>query len=232
MTIADVTDARIAERLKDDLLIEKAVLLQELQHRIANSLQIIASVLMLSARRVSSDETRGHLYDAHNRVMSVATLQRRLSVSSADRVDLRAYFDDLCESIAASMIADPVQLALTVRTDDSVAAMEVSVSLGLIVTELVINALKHAFPGGRHGTIKVDYRSDLSGWTLMVRDDGVGIAPLPDSPRGGLGTSIVMALARQLDAQVEIADAGPGTQVRIIHFPPTAESQTGRPAAV
>ncbi|MEI9891377.1 MAG: PAS domain-containing protein [Caulobacteraceae bacterium] len=64
LAVSDVTDARLAERLKDDLLREKAILFQELQHRVANSLQIIASVLMQSARRVSSTETRGHLYDA------------------------------------------------------------------------------------------------------------------------------------------------------------------------
>ena len=75
----DVTDARIAEKLKDDLLKEKAVLLQELQHRVANSLQIIASVLMQSARRVQSDEARTHLQQAHQRVMSVASLQHHLA---------------------------------------------------------------------------------------------------------------------------------------------------------
>src|ERR1700677_4284409 len=92
LSVLDVTDARIAEKLKDDLLRDKAVLLQELQHRVANSLQIIASVLMLSAKRVNSDETRRHLYDAHNRVMSVAALQKRLSLATAGSVELGSYF--------------------------------------------------------------------------------------------------------------------------------------------
>ena len=74
MSVSDVTDARIAEKLKDDLLREKAILLQELQHRVANSLQIIASVLMQSARQVRSERARGHLRDARNRVMSIATM--------------------------------------------------------------------------------------------------------------------------------------------------------------
>ena len=72
LAVADVTAARAADKLKDDLLREKAILLQEVQHRVANSLQIIASVLLQSARKVQSEETRGHLKDAHNRVMSVA----------------------------------------------------------------------------------------------------------------------------------------------------------------
>jgi two-component sensor histidine kinase len=232
LTIADVTDARLAEKLKDDLLREKAILLQELQHRVANSLQIIASVLMLSARRVNSDETRRHLYDAHNRVMSVATLQKRLSVSTVGSVLLGSYFTDLCESIAASMIADPEQLVLTVQCDESVAEAEVSVSLGLIVTELVINALKHAFPGGRRGTISVDYRSDPSGWTLKVQDDGVGMPSHDAHSKRGLGSSIVTALARQLNAQVEIADGQPGTQVRIIHAEVSAGTESELVAAI
>jgi len=99
LAVSDVTDARLAERLKDDLLREKAILFQELQHRVANSLQIIASVLMQTARRSPSMETKGHLQDAHNRVMSVATLQRQLAASSLGDVELGGYFTDLCESI-------------------------------------------------------------------------------------------------------------------------------------
>src|SRR3546814_2575945 len=87
LSISDVTDARSSEKLKDDLLREKAILLQELQHRVANSLQIIASVLMQSARRVQSEEVRGHLHDAHSRVMSIASLQQQLAASSLGDVE-------------------------------------------------------------------------------------------------------------------------------------------------
>src|SRR5688500_6167591 len=79
LAATDVTATRLAEKQKDDLVREKHVLLQELQHRVANSLQIIASVLMQSARRVQSDETRLHLHDAHSRVMSIAMLQKQLA---------------------------------------------------------------------------------------------------------------------------------------------------------
>jgi two-component sensor histidine kinase len=224
LTVADVTDARLGEKLrlemvreKDDLLRDKAMLLQELQHRIANSLQIIASVLLQSARRVQSDETRSHLHDAHQRVMSVAALQRQLAVSRLDDVRLRPYFVELCQSIGASMIRDHDHLKLEADADDSVARADISVSLGLIVTELVINALKHAFPNDRDGKITVDYRSSGSDWTLSVNDNGIGMPKETQSAKAGLGTSIIKALAVQLRARVDIRAAHPGTSISIIH---------------
>lgn len=217
LTIIDVTEARLALRAKDDLLREKAVLLQELQHRVANSLQIVASVLLLSARRVQSAETRIHLRDAHQRVMSVAAVQRQLAVSSVSDVRLANYMTDLCASLGASMIRDHDEVSIVVKVDDSMATADVSVSLGLIVTELVINALKHAFPSHRHGVIKVGYEALGEAWALTVGDDGVGMPVGDQVPTPGLGTSIIEALAKQLKAKVAISDLNPGTQVSIIH---------------
>jgi len=217
MSVADITDARIAEKLKDDLLREKAILLQELQHRVANSLQIIASVLMQGARKVRSQQARGHLRDARNRVMSIATMQRQLAASRLGDVVLRDYFNDLCASIGASMISDHDQLSLKVTVDETVTKADVSVSLGLIVTELVINTLKHAFPRHRKGKICVDYRSDGTAWTLSVRDTGVGMPKNPADSKPGLGTGIVEALAKQLGAEVIVAASKPGTLVSIVH---------------
>jgi two-component system, sensor histidine kinase PdtaS len=217
LAVSDVTDARLAERLKDDLLREKAILYQELQHRVANSLQIIASVLMQSARRVPSARTRSHLYDAHSRVMSVAALQQQLAASSVGEVQLRAYFTELCQSIGASMIHDHDKLRLKVEADESVALADVSVSLGLIVTELVINALKHAFPGDRGGDIVVSYLSKAADWTLSVRDNGVGMPKDRAVAKPGLGTSIVESLAKQLHATVDLVDARPGVRISIAH---------------
>jgi len=219
LTVTDVTAARLADRLKDDLLREKHILMQELQHRVANSLQIIASVLLQSARKVNSAETRSHLHDAHNRVMSIATLQKQLATTQEGEVALRGYFTELCESISASMISDPGFLSLTATVDDSKVDARVSVSLGLIVTELVINSLKHAFPGSRRaGKIGVDFRSSGSGWTLRVDDDGVGFPMDAQVARPGLGTGIVKALAMQLDADVKIAAGHPGTTVSVVHI--------------
>jgi two-component sensor histidine kinase len=220
LSVNDLTQTRLSEALSDARLRDKTIQLQELQHRIANSLQIIASVLMLNARKEHSDDTRRQLYDAHSRVMSVAALQRQLAASGLAEVELRAYLVDLCQSIAASMIDDPARLSLTVSADDSIATADISMALGLIVTELVINALKHAFPDGRRGAISVDFRSSLSGWTLSVQDDGIGSVEDPAvarAPETGLGANIVQALARQIKARVELTNPRVGTLVSVIH---------------
>jgi two-component sensor histidine kinase len=217
MAVSDVTDARADQKEKDEALRQNLVLLQEVRHRVANSLQIIASVLLQNAKQTSSDETRGHLKDAHNRVMSVAELERQLSGSGAGQVDLGVYFTKLCASIEASMISDHTQISLSVTGSGGLVPSRVSVSLGLIVTELVINALKHAFPQSRHGRIVVDYSVHGPNWTLSVADDGVGMPTDPGHIRIGLGTSIVQALARQLLATVEIAPGHPGARIAITH---------------
>lgn len=217
LAVTDVTDARAEARLKDDLVHDKAILLQEVQHRVANSLQIIASVLMQSARRVQSEEARGHLHNAHHRVMSIAALQKQLSTSLGGSVELRAYFTQLSQSLGASMIADPDRLSIQVTVDDSTVEADVSVSLGLIVTELVINALKHAFPDERTGTIVIDYRSPGTDWTLSITDNGIGMPVGSDAPKAGLGTGIVEALAKNLQGEIKLSDAGPGTIVTISH---------------
>jgi two-component sensor histidine kinase len=217
LAVADVTEARESEKLKDDLLREKAILLQELQHRVANSLQIVASVLMQSARKLPDQEARDHIYEAHQRVMSVAAVQKHLAATRLGDVQMRPYLTDLCRSIGASMIRDHDRLTLDVRVDDSVASAKASVSMGLIVTELVINALKHAFPEHRRGKILVGYSSHGEDWTLSVGDDGVGFPGEASKAVSGLGTSLVEALARQLDAHVHIKAGHPGTAVSVVH---------------
>ena len=219
LSIQDITEARAEALQKDDLIREKAVLVREIQHRVANSLQIIASVLMQGVRKVGSDESGSHLRDAHQRILSVAAVQRQLAGSELGDVELRGYFTDLCRSIGDSMIRDRNRVHLAATIDDSVAPSGRSVSLGLIVTELVINALKHAFPEDHEGQITVDYRAHDEGWTLMVCDDGVGMPKDPEAAKPGLGTGIVEALAKQLGATVERADAKPGLRVSIVCAP-------------
>ena len=206
------------EREKDELLRQKDVLLEEMQHRVGNSLQIIASIILMKARTVQSEETRLHLQDAHSRVISMAAVQQHLHASATGGpVEMTPYLSKLCETLATSMIGDIRPVSLKVCGDGGSATSRQAECLGLIATELVMNALKHAFPNDKSdGQIAVGYDAAGMDWKLWVADNGIG---RPDGvfaqPKAGLGTSIVKALAHQLDAQVETLAGPKGTTVSI-----------------
>lgn len=229
LAIEDVTARRSSERVMTDLLEQKELLLEEMQHRIANSLQIIASILMLKARAVVSEETRNHLKDAHNRVLSVAIVQKHLVPSGrVELIEVTPYLRTLCASLAHSMVSESRPVVIeTTGTDGVTVTSTVAVSIGLVVTECVINSLKHAFAEGRtDGKIVVAYEVDADGWSLSIGDNGVGKARAPPSTnKSGLGTSIVLALAQQLNANVETTSDHLGTKVIVSHRSAVAASQ-------
>jgi len=191
-----------------------------MQHRVANSLQIIASIIMLKAKAVESEETRRHLQDAHQRVMSVATVQQQLHASAATgSIEMKPYLSKLCEALSNSMIGDSRPISLKVSGEGGVSTSRNAESLGLIVTELVINSLKHAFNNDtKDGQITVAYDVSGTDWKLSVVDNGIG---KPDGvfaqPKAGLGTGIVNALAKQLDAKVDTVSGPKGTTVSVTH---------------
>jgi len=214
----DISERHKLELDKDELLREKDLLLAEMNHRVNNSLQIVASILMMKARTVESPETRRHLREAHDRVMAVATIQQQLHPAPLGaRINISTYLTKLCESLAASMILDGQPISISVEASEGTATSAQVISMGLITTELVINSLKHAFPDGAKGKIVVRFESLPNAWRLSVSDDGVGITrPLTEAPAGiGLGTSIVEALARQLGARVMTSAGSPGTTISV-----------------
>jgi two-component sensor histidine kinase len=223
LTIEDVTERRAAEREMAELLRQKEMLLQEVHHRIANSLQIIGSILLLKARAVLSEETRMHLRDAHQRIMSVAAVQQQLLTSShGDPVYIGPYLSRLSQALAASMTDDGHPISLEVQAEGGgTASSAEAASMGLIVTELVINAFKHAFVGDEAaGLVVVAYEAAETSWRLAVSDNGIGTPEDQldsNKPRPGLGTIIVAGLAKQLDARVEVMRGRRGTTVSITH---------------
>jgi chemotaxis protein methyltransferase CheR len=180
----------------EDLLRQKQVLLQEMEHRVANSLQIIASILLMKARAVSSEETRSHLRDAHQRVMSVAAVQSHLHVSDGiDRIEVGSYLFKLCEQPGDLDDRRDQPIKIKVVADNGKLGSAQVVSIGLIVTELVINALKYAFPVDKpRCTVTVSYESVGTDWKLRPsRINGIGKAPAARRRfrRAALGTVIV-----------------------------------------
>ena len=218
--IEDVTEKRVLENEKDDLIRQKEMLLEELEHRVVNSLQIIASIIMLKARTVESEETRRHLEDAHNRVISIAAVQKHLHGSVANSfIEMGPYLATLCTALAQSMISENRPISIKFSGTGGNSTRRDAESIGLIVTELVINSLKHAFKETlKGGEIAVVYDVSGTDWRLAVSDNGSG---KPDGvfaqPKTGLGTGVVKALARQLDAQVVTLSGALGTKVSVTH---------------
>ncbi len=228
LAFTDITARRLIEREKAELLErtellvgQKQVLLQEMEHRVNNSLQIIASILLMKARGVISDETRLHLRDAHQRVMSVAAVQSHLHASEGiEAIPVGAYLTKLCASLSSSMIGEAEHVTLEVVADDGQLASAQAVSIGLIVTELVINALKYAFPmPPSDALVQVRYVSAGDDWTLTISDNGVGKSDEDGLPAvGGLGTAIIKALVKQLGAELETVSTPVGLSLSITHL--------------
>ncbi|MFD2646974.1 sensor histidine kinase [Devosia albogilva] len=227
-------EARVAERTAD---LEEArahaererqrveALLQETSHRIGNSLATVSSLLALQLMRTPSAEVRQALEAARSRVHAIASAHRRLRL--ADDLEtavasdfLGAVIDDIqTTSSAASSVEIEAQI------DPVVIGARDATTLGILAGELVVNALKHAFPAGRSGTIAVRFALDAAGVpTLVVADDGVGFAPKQDEQDSGLGSVIVRQLASQFGGRPKF-EASPGGGLTVtIALPELAKS--------
>lgn len=218
ISIFDITDQRRLEVDNEYLSQQKDILLKEMRHRIANSLQIIASILMIKAQTVTSEEAKAQLEDVHERIMSIATVQGHLDPGGLGKaINVPTYLSALCQSLAASMIGARRPLSIVVHADMGRVSSDEAIGLGLITTELVINALKHGFDYGQKGTVTVSYVVDGAHWTLSVQDNGKGIPREVLAHRTGLGAGIIDSLAKQLHATIETQSTPEGTKVSVIY---------------
>jgi chemotaxis protein methyltransferase CheR len=225
LAIKDITERRVAEQEKqrllehtEELLEQQRTLLREMRHRIANSLQIIASILLLKAGSVASEETKNELRAAHQRVMSVAVVQGHLSASDGiEQIEMGPYLTKLSAGLASSMVGPKQHIDIAVGVSAGALPTSHAVSIGLIVTELIINAIKYAFPEPHASArIRVTFEMAKSDWKLTVADNGAG-RNIKDElePSTGLGTALIGALAKQLKAQITETSAAEGLTVAV-----------------
>jgi chemotaxis protein methyltransferase CheR len=225
LAIKDITERRVAEQEKqrllehtEDLLEQQRTLLREMRHRIANSLQIIASILLLKAGSVSSEETKNELRAAHQRVMSVATVQSHLHASDGiEQIEMGPYLKKLGAGLASSMVGPKQRIDVVVAAGEGTLPTSHAVSIGLIVTELIMNAIKYAFPAARASArIRVTFEKARSDWKLSVSDNGVGRVRNEELKTStGLGTALIGALASQLSAQISESSSKKGLTVEV-----------------
>jgi chemotaxis protein methyltransferase CheR len=220
LAIEDITERRAIERALRELVQEKNALLQEIPHRVATSMQIVASVLHAGARTAGSEETPQNLEDAHSRVMALSALQRLLrDPDSGAKVMVAPYLSRLCEILAPVEVGGRRPVFVQVQAGHGTVSSGQAVSIGLAVTELVVNALEHAFPDAQDdGTVIVSYDQAGPDWTLTVSDNGIGRPEDQwDEWYPGLGTIILKALVNRLDARMEVEMDTHGTTVSVIH---------------
>jgi PAS domain S-box-containing protein len=220
--LRDVTEKREAARALVDSLREKELLLKEVHHRVKNNLQVICSLINLQIYEVDGESPTGRsLVDMEARVRSMS-LVHELLYQSGDFavVDFSSYVNQLCDHLIAAYLADPGRVALRLAIRDISLALDKAIPCGLLINELVVNALKHAFPNERSGSIEVAMRREPDGrMRLTVKDDGVG-APKPKPGSGArttLGMSLVNSLAAQLGGECETESVA-GMRISVI-FP-------------
>jgi two-component sensor histidine kinase len=225
--MADLISAREAE-LRESLA-QKEVLVREIHHRVKNNLQLVMSLLNLHARRIRDPRAEAAFAEARSRINALATLHRRLYESeSLQQVDLRWFLEDLCVELRRGGLAGNRHIELTVDAPEEVIGPEVAVPLGLLVTEAITNAYKHAFPGRDAGRIEVRItRESPTALTLLVSDNGSGFE-VGRQEAGGLGKSLIDAFVRQLHGELEVK-SDQGTQV-IVRFPSTFHPPQQKPA--
>jgi two-component sensor histidine kinase len=204
---------------------DKADLLREMSHRVLNNMQTVISLLHLQAR-VSDPNTRDNLLSAAERVGVMAKVQNRLVRSEGvTSTDAHEFITELCNDLRSALIGlRPIQL--TVYAESHQVPINQVVSVGLIINELVINALKYAFPDDRAGHVSVEFTRMDNEFRLCVSDDGVGVAPVREPSEAvhsstGLGQRIVKAFVTQLDGRLEVTHRSPGT-TSTVHFPAPA----------
>ena len=214
--MADTIQAREAE-LRESLA-QKEVLVREIHHRVKNNLQLVMSLLNLHARRIRDPRAEAAFAEARSRINALATLHRRLYESeNLQEVDLRWFLKDLCAELRRGGLPGTQDVDLTVTAPDEVIGPDIAVPLGLLVTEAITNAYKHAFSGVDQGVIEVIVRRDSDETlTLIVRDNGVGFdSTAAGEAASGLGRSLIDAFVRQLHGELRIgSDQGTEVEVR------------------
>lgn len=222
--IRDVSDRKLVEvRLRASLR-EKEVLLKEIHHRVKNNLQIVTSMLNLQMRQLTDPHAVELFKQTQSRVRSIALFHEKLyQFRDLARVDIAGYLDGLARSLLTAYGVLSEEVTVTVDAEDVPLGVDGAISSGLIVNELLSNAIKHAFPRGRSGKIVISLHRDQENVVLEVRDDGVGIPPEVDlSNARSLGLKLVSIFTEQLQGTLTL-DRTAGTRVSV-RFRPESRS--------
>lgn len=213
----DVTDRRRDAQALEAAQAQSELLRRELEHRIANNLTLLSSLLSLETR-TADPAAHPALEKARRQLELVASLHAHLRTTGreAGRVDLGAYLESVCEALAASYGVEARGVALLVEAETVSAPASMAINLGLVINELVTNAVKYAFAGRQRGAIRVRLDRTAQGIALTIADDGIGFDVAAAPQGGGSGRRLVEQLARGMDAALEVASSAAGTRWQLV----------------
>ncbi|WP_144096135.1 sensor histidine kinase [Croceicoccus sediminis] len=213
-----------AAQARDEEIERRGLLMAELEHRTKNNFALVASLLELQKRRTKDESVISALGEATGRVHTFARAYANLADSQGEgsSVEVRDYLEEVVGRVNEAGFADNVTVHADI--DASVLPRQVAVALGLFVNEALTNSAKYAFPDGRAGSVEVTFRRDGVGWSVMVRDDGIGMPVQPADamqPRrgGGTGTGLMHAFARQAGAEISVEPTDRGHCVKLVSDP-------------
>ncbi|TFU03491.1 PAS domain S-box protein [Polymorphobacter arshaanensis] len=218
IALADAGPRDGAERAAlEQAVQDKDLLLNELQHRVKNNLQMITALIRLEARNIPQDASDTRFDRLAGRVEALGLLYRSLSQEDAgDTIDLGTYLSEIAAAVMRAHAVEGIHLEL--KVDSWPVTINVAMPTGLVVNELLTNALKHAFPAGREGTITLQCLVDKRGCEIIVADDGIGLPVDAVWPkRGKLSAMIVQSLRQNAKAQIDVeSHKGKGTRATIM----------------
>jgi two-component sensor histidine kinase len=220
----DMTDWKRIEAQLRDSLNEKNVLLREIHHRVKNNLQIICSLLRLQARRSNEPATRGMFQESETRIRSMALIHEQLYQSEhIVQIDFARYVSELTRNLQRSYGPESRRISLHINVDAIGLNMDEAIPCGLLINELVSNAMKHAFPTGQHGAISIAFKRTDAQHVLTVHDNGNGLSDSTAFSGGQtLGFQLVRALVKQLHGELHVK-TGEGVRINV-SFPETSDN--------
>nr|WP_246521752.1 sensor histidine kinase [Neoroseomonas terrae] len=191
----------------------------EIHHRVKNNLQVVASLLNLQADRLRNPSAQAEFAVARDRVQALATLHRHLYLhQSFERISMRPFLDELSRQLGDALGAGPDSgVRIDIDTEDLEMGSDQAISLALLLTEAVSNAMRHGFPEGRAGRILISLHVEGDTAHLVVEDDGVGLDDAADGNSDGLGMRLIEGFAGHLGGEAEITGEQ-GTRIAV-RFP-------------
>ncbi|MDP4266882.1 MAG: PAS domain S-box protein [Bacteroidota bacterium] len=213
----EIQERKKAEDHINNSLEEKKVLLKEIYHRVKNNLQVISALLNLQSNYIKDDLSKTIFKECQNRVMSMSMVHEMLYRSSnLSRIDYKEYIRDLISNLTITYNTNPDIIKIYQNIEEISLNIDTSIPLGLIITELVSNCLKYAFPDNRKGEIKIDLIKDPDNyWILSIKDNGIGLPrDLEINKTNSLGLRLVVSLTNQIEGSLDITN-NDGTEFNI-----------------